>query len=68
MTQVMTPEQYNQAVELWNAGKNLAEIGEAVGLGIYQLHMIARAAARETMRMKAAGEDMTKPVRLEPIP
>lgn len=64
----MTPDQWKQGVELWNAGKSLGEIGQALGLGIYDLHPMTRAATREVRRMQAAGEDMTKPVRLDARP
>lgn len=64
----MTREQYNRGVELWNAGQNLFEIASALGLGVYQLHPLMRAGVAEARRMNEAGEDMTKPVRLEAVP
>lgn len=47
----LTVHQYNQAVDLWNAGNNIGQIAAALGVGIYDLHPIARAATRVAMRV-----------------
>lgn len=53
----MDIETYNRAVDLWNAGKSLPEIAEAIGArSIYDLHPLTRAATREAVRMIEAGE------------
>ena len=54
----MTDEEYDAAVALWNAGKDTRAIAEALGLNIYDLHPIMRAAMRVVMNMTADGPVM----------
>lgn len=58
---------YNIAVGLWNEGKTLQEIANALKVGVYDLHPLSRAAVREIRCMIDRGDDMDKPVVLTPL-
>jgi hypothetical protein len=57
----MTPEQWTQAVTLWNEGKTVTQISEATGVPVYGLtggNSLLGAVMAEIRRRMNAGEKM----------
>lgn len=46
----MTEEQVRAAVQLWNSGTMLGEIARELGVGLYDVTFLTRAAMREIIR------------------